>query len=73
MNDFTPKSRVISLWRLGHDTYDIAKQVSREFGMDMKEPQAHIIIMQERYERRKKSGLVSIEGGRNEAVCNVKS
>ena len=73
MNDFTLKSRVISLWRLGHDTYDIAKQVSREFSIDMKEPQAHIIIMQERYERRKATGFKTIEGGRNETVCNVKS
>jgi len=63
----TSEDQIISLWRQGHNTHEIANRISAISGKPIRENEVHKIIIAERNERKSRLGFTTINGGRNAA------
>lgn len=61
----TREERIMSMWRSGLDTYEIARRMTSQSGNEYKETFVHKIIIEERNRRLKTTSLKSIEGGKH--------
>ena len=59
----TSKDRIMAFWRMGKDTYEIARAMSATSTRDWTEAEVHQIIITERADRLAKTTLRTIEGG----------